>query len=212
VRNLADIVLNLQQADGLCWAKADYRVKYLEDNSEVFAGLSDLAKLESEVFDDAPRAASYRLAAGRIQRGILDQLYDPKAGLFLVAKFENGQRPPANLDKWYPDTQAQLWPLLFGVVAADDAATRAVIPAVNRHWNGLVKPDWASQPELVNEGSLESGDAHAMLLAGETQRVQVFAQAARRVKFTSPSAFAPPFNVEDAGWLLQILTRLPKDR
>ncbi len=43
---LAGVLLKLQQSDGLCWAKSDYRAKYLEDNCEVFAGLCDLANLE----------------------------------------------------------------------------------------------------------------------------------------------------------------------
>ena len=35
VEHLAEVLLALQDSDGLFWAKRDYRVKYLEDNSEV---------------------------------------------------------------------------------------------------------------------------------------------------------------------------------
>lgn len=209
VETLAGVLLKLQQPDGLFWAKADYHVKYLEDNSEVFAGLRDLAELERDVFNDSQQSLIYRQAAEQVRHGIVSELYDPQAKRFLVAKFEDGKRPATNLDKWYPDTQAQLWPLLFGVCAANDSTARAGISAVNEHWNGHEKPDWASEPGKVNEGWLEAGDAYAMLLGGETEKVRTFAGAAKRLKFRG-DGFAQPFNVEDAGWLLQILARLPE--
>lgn len=211
VETLAGVLLKLQQPDGLCWAKADYHVKYLEDNCEVFAGLRDLADLEREVFNEPQQSSVYRQAAEWVQRGIVSELYDRQAKLFLIAKFENGKRPATNLDKWYPDTQAQSWPLLFGVCTANDPMTHAAISAVNEHWNGHGKPDWASEPDAVNEGWLEAADAYAMLLAGETGKVRTFAGSAKRLKFRD-NGFAQPFNVEDAGWLLQILARLPATR
>lgn len=212
VETLAAATLKLQQADGLCWAKADYRVKYLEDNSEVFAGLRDLAKVEREVFHDSRQASAYQQAAERVRHGIVSELYDQRVKLFHIAKFEDGKLPAIDLDKWYPDTQAQLWPLLFDAAKADDPAMLAVIHAINSHWNGSTKPDWAAHPEQVNEGSLEAADAYAMLLGGETQKVRTFVEAAKQFKFRSPDQFAGPFNVEDAGWLLEILTRLPAIR
>jgi hypothetical protein len=208
VETLAAVLLKLQQSDGLCWAKAGYRVKFLEDNSEVFAGLRDLADLERDVFHDSNHASLYRQAAERVQRGIFRELRDPQARLFFVAQFENDQRTPTNLDQWYPDTQAQLWPLLFGVADAQDFTTRAAIAAVNQHWNGRLKPDWASAPGQVNEGWLEAGDACAMLLGGETQKVRTFFHAAKQLKFRNSDDFAAPWTIADAGWLLQISVRL----
>lgn len=206
VEALATVLLKLQQPDGLCWAKTGYHVKYLEDNSEVFAGLRDLADLELEVFHDAQQAAIYRDAAERVRRAITSELHDPQTKLFLIAKFENGKSPPANLDQWYPDTQAQLWPSLFGVVAPNDPINLAVVSAVNKHWNGQAKPDWAEHPERVNQGTLEAGDAYGTLLAGQTAKTRVFLQSTRRFKFRG-DGFVQPFNVGDAGWMLQILIR-----
>ena len=56
IEALATTLLQLQQADGLFWAKMDYRAKYLEDNCEVFAGLRDLAALQRAVFQDEEEA------------------------------------------------------------------------------------------------------------------------------------------------------------
>jgi hypothetical protein len=207
VEALAAVLLKLQQPDGLCRAKADYRVKYLEDNSEVFAGLRDLAAWERAAGHDSAHAALYQRAADRVQRGILSELWDPSAQLFRVAKFEDDRRPDTDLDRWYPDTQAQFWPVLFEVVAADAPSTRAVVAAVNARWNGRQKPDWAADPGQVNQGWLEAGVACAMLRSGQVLPVQTFVAAARPLKFRA-TGFAGPFNVADAAWLLQILTQL----
>jgi hypothetical protein len=208
IEKLVTLVLNLQQRDGLCWAKRNYRVKYLEDNSEVFAGVGALASLERDLFDDVPRSALYQNAAKRVRAGILAELYNRKAGLFRVAKFENNSTPPANLNIWYPDTQAQLWPVLFGVIAPNDPRARTTAAAVNDHWNGRTRPDWARDPQHVNQGWIEGGHAYAAWLMGETNRVQTYGEAVKRYKFKSSGGnpkFAGPFSVDDAGWLLRIL-------
>lgn len=208
VEKLADALLQLQQPDGLCWAKKDYHAKYLEDNSEVFSGLRALADLERDVFHDTSRSSFYQSAAERVKEGILTELYDPHAQLFRVAKFENNICPPANLNVWYPDTQAQLWPLLFGVIAPTDPRSRAIAVIIDEHWNGHIKPDWAANPEQVNQGWIEAGHAYAELLMGETNRVQTYVCIVRRFKFKMSNKtpqFAWPFSIDDAGWLLRIL-------
>ena len=208
VERLANVVLKLQQPDGLCWAKSDYRVKYLEDNSEVFGGLCALAKLEREVFNDPQRSRMYEDAADRVRQGLLSELYDPTAKLFRVAKFENNKCPSPNLDVWYPDTQAQLWPVLFEVIGANDPRVRAVAADVNRHWNGKIRCDWAEDPEHVNQGWVEAGHACGAFLMGETNRVRIYCRAVNHYKFKLEGETlqcAWPFSVDDAGWLLRIL-------
>src|SRR5205823_4074414 len=66
----------------------------------------------------------------------------PKTGLFSVARHENGALTPAHLDVWYPDTVAQAWPLLFGVLSDRPETARATMALVNDTWDGEPKPDW----------------------------------------------------------------------
>ncbi len=213
VETLAEVLLKLQQPDGLCWAKSDYRVKYLEDNCEVFSGLRALADLELHVFNDVERATSYSNAADRVQQGILMELYDRITKLYFVAKAEDNSRPAVDLDKWYPDTQAQSWPHLFGVVNPTDQKTVVVMSVTNERWNGQTKPDWAATPDRINKGWIESGHAYAALLAGDSQHVRTYVQAVKRLSFPKPAdtaGFEWPFTITDAGWLLQIVTQLPE--
>lgn len=211
LETLATVLLRLQQPDGLCWAKSDYRAKYLEDNCEVYAGLRDLASLEQTALKDKARAQLYAQAAARVQQGIIKELYDPHTKLYIIAKFEDDKRSTTNLDVWFPDTQAQLWPHLFGVVTLNDSKTQAIISALNQHWNGHQQADWAATPELINNRNVEAATARAVLLTGDYSRVQTYLQAVRRLKYPhSPqdAGFAWPFTVTDAGWLLAALTQM----
>ncbi len=212
IKKLADVLMKLQQPDGLFWAKADYRVKYLEDNCEVFAGLGALADLESNVSDDSKASARYRTAADRVQRAIFRELYDSRAQLFRIAKFENGSCPPANLNTWYPDTQAQLWPVIFGVMAPTDSRARALSGAINNYWNGRMHPGWADDPERVNQGWIEAGHAYGALLLGDSNQVRTWVGAVKHYKFQAAHeklSFAWPFSVDDAGWLVRLMASEP---
>lgn len=213
IEKLADVVLRLQQVDGLCWAKADYRVKYTEDNSEVFAGLRDLANLERAIFHDSQKAIFYQQAAEKVRSGILSELYDSHSRLFRVAKSAVPSLSNANLDQWYADTQAQFWPILSGVIGPADPRTHAVVSAVDTHWNGSIKPDWATQPDKINDGWIEAGSARAAMLAGDTNRISSYVRAVERLKFEKSAGefeLKYPFDIGDASWFLQILAALPQ--
>ena len=92
-----------------------------------------------------------------------------------------------------------------------DPKSKAVLSAVNARWSGGTKPDWAATPGQINNGWVEAGDAYAALLAGDTQRVRTYVEAVKRLKFpqsAESSGFEWPFNIADAGWLLQITDAL----
>lgn len=208
IENLAVVLLKLQQADGLCWAKNDYRAKYLEDNCEVFAGLRDLAKFERAVFRDEKRAQEYEQAALRVRAGILRELYDTDKKLYRVAKFEDGKLHDTKLTVWYADMQAQLWPHLWGVVPVNDAKSQEAVNALNTYWNGKERADWAANPSGAS-GWIEAGVAHAVWLAGNKVHTQIYLQNVKRLKFPTPQnvGFGWPFSISDAGWLLETFSQ-----
>jgi hypothetical protein len=211
IDRLATVLLALQQPDGLFWAKTDYLAKYLEDNCEVYDGLRALAQLERTVYKDRPQSQRCNEAADRLRKGILRELYDPATQHYFIAKFQDGTRQTADLNRWYPDMQAQMWPHLFGVVTASEPQTRAAVSALNRLWNGTTPshPDWATAIKDVNGGWINADVAYAALLAGEKDRVASYLRAVRALKYpfrSTTSSFAWPFTPADAGWLLRILS------
>lgn len=210
VTALAEVLMKLQQRDGLFWAKADYRVKYLEDNCEVFAGLSALASLEANVFDDVNLAGFYKMSANRVKQAVFAELYDAHTGLFRIARFENNANSAPDLKIWYPDTQAQLWPVIFGLMAPADPRAHIISAAIDNRWNGRTRPDWAMNPQGVNQGWVEAGHAYGALVVGDTNRVEAYLAAVNRYKFQTVNGklkIAWPFGVDDAGWLLRIMGR-----
>ncbi|CAF3365053.1 unnamed protein product [Rotaria sp. Silwood2] len=198
IEKLGNLLLSLQQRDGLLWAKTDYRVKYLEDNCEVFAGLKSLSYIEQYVFQNVTQAGVYNKAADRIQSAILRELYNNTLKRYRVAKFESGTFYDANPDIWYPDLQAQFWPHLWEVVAYNDVKTQNVLKLMTNRWN-----DWTKNPTYAT-GWIESGVAHAIWLTGDKNHTMLYLQAVKRLKFP---LFPWPFTVTDAGWLIQTFSQ-----
>jgi hypothetical protein len=175
--------------------------------------LRDLANLERDIFHDFAKADLYTHAAEKVRSGILSELYDSHAQLFRVAKFETPSHGSINLNQWYADTQAQFWPTLFGVINPSDFRTHSVLTAIDAQWNGVIKPDWATQPEKINGGWIEAGSARSAMIGGETNRVRGYVQAVERLKFAKSSGgleLKYPFDIGDASWLLQILVEMPQ--
>jgi hypothetical protein len=209
LETIAGVIRRLQRADGLTWARDDYHVKYLMDNSEVYRGLRAMARLEAQVFGDRKAARRYAVAARRVRHGIFQSLFDESTGLYYVAKFEGGNTQPANLNQWYPGTVAIAWPHLFGVTAGDSDIAQAQMAALNDSWDGDSNPDWTTT--IVDSSQfLWPSVGYAALLAGDCERARRHANFVKGSKFPNeddPTGFAWPFVVDDGGWLLRTLSR-----
>jgi hypothetical protein len=208
IETVADALLSLQDSDGLTWAKADYRAKYLMDNCEAYAGLKALARLERSAYRDSERAKRHDEAAERIRREILEKFWDPASEMYRPSLDRAFQA--TDLRQWYPDMEAQLWPHLFGLVPADDSKTRAVLAALDETWNGTNQPDWAAAPEKINGGWFSVGAGYAALLAGDRIRAEAYLRSVKRLKFPTSAkepGFDWPLDAGDAGWLLLFLTK-----
>jgi hypothetical protein len=127
---VASVILNLQQGDGLCWAKPLHLRKYLMDNSEVYRGLKDWAGVLASL-GRADRAAGYEDAARRVREGILGKLWDGASQSFIWALDHRGGKRMVNWGKWYPDVISQVFPIVTGVLAPDDPRAIAIYERVN---------------------------------------------------------------------------------
>jgi hypothetical protein len=202
---IAEVILSLQDENGLTWAKEDYRVKFLMDNSEVYQGLSSMTKLEAVVFSDWKAAQRYKHAANSVRRGIHRFLFNRETKLYRVAEFEDGTFEEANLDIWYPGTVAIAWPHLFGVTKGYSPIAQFQMAALNDSWDGSPNPDWVTN--IVDPaGFLWPSIGYAALLAGDWDRAQAHANFVKSLKFPTeedPIGFSWPFAADDGGWLLR---------
>ncbi len=211
---VADVILGLQDQDGLTWARSDYLVKYTMDNSEVQRGLDAMASLQQVVYHDGEAAATYGAAAAAVRAGIAAELLDPATGLFHVAKHYGGQRDPADAASWYPGTVAGAWPHLFGATDPAGALAARQMALVNT-WDGTGKPDWATDTAAIEDGFLWPSIGHAALLAGDTSRALQHATYVMCERFapawTAGERFAYPWTVDDAGWWLKTVEKLGEE-
>lgn len=213
LKRVAEAVLRLQQEDGLTWAKSDYRVKFLMDNCEVYHGLQAAARLQRTLLQDLVAAKRYETAAQRVRSAISGSLYDASTQLYRPAKFEDGNAPAADLNKWYPDTVAQLWPQLFSVVPPSGTVARRSMTLVNNHWDGAPKGDWTRtivDPAGAPFPSVGYAAIRTRTAANRTRakrQIEII-----RSKFfpgePGPADFPWPFTIADAGWLLMTLRSL----
>ncbi len=117
IRTVAELLLSLQDANGLVRVSPRDGTHYLMDNCEAYGGLVAWAALERRLGRDAgPR---YLAAAERLRRAIMTRLHDPATHRFHWA--ESGDVVHASSwDEYYPDALAQIFPVLYGVVPAGE--------------------------------------------------------------------------------------------
>jgi hypothetical protein len=122
-------------ADGLTWAAPTWRVKYLMDQAEVFAGMQAADRLFGAL-GDQPRARRAAAVAAGVSRGVAG-LWDPSTATYGWAKHDSGEVVPADLQVLYPDALEQVWAVAFGLVPRKSAP-------------GLLQRIAALHPELAD--------------------------------------------------------------
>ncbi|MEW6547016.1 MAG: hypothetical protein AB1446_08875 [Bacillota bacterium] len=137
---VAGVIVALQDADGLAWARPGHWVKYLMDNAENYQGLSDYAWLLARL-GDAESAAYWAARAEAVRQGVRQVMYNPRRGEYYWAIKMSGTRRLPNWRQWYPDAVAQLFPVLCGVEAPDSRISREIYRRFARFY-----PGWAAVP------------------------------------------------------------------
>lgn len=139
-----------QDADGLTWAKPAWRVKYLMDQVEAYAGLRAGAEIATAIRDGAT-ASRATAAANRMRAGI-DALWNPATNSYDWAVHETGVRTPTNWSIFYPDALQQVWAVGFGLTdASRGAALMSRFSAAFPNWDNptaLVAYDTGPKPAL----------------------------------------------------------------
>ena len=189
---IGGVLIQTQQSDGLTWARPDYEIKYLMDNSEGYRGLSDLSSLFNALGDSA-KASYYATAATSMQNGILSMWMN---GNWAVYKNWYGQFIAPNMGTWYADASSQIFPVLMGVVTASDPRAQKAYAGLNAAWPGWPELSFNSQDPfpwcLVVDGAAAMGDQ---------TRVSTYINNVQS-KYVN-SGFPWPFYNAEAGWFMR---------
>jgi hypothetical protein len=194
---IAQVLVKTQQSDGLTWAKPDYQIKYLMDNSEVYRGLADISTLFGSL-GDSSKQAYYGALATKCQGGVW--------GMFLgkdwaVYKDALGRLAAPTLSTWYPDASAQLFPVLYGVLPGSDSKAQAAYASFNAAWPGWSQLSYNKQDPfpwvMVADGAA---------LMGDTARVNAYATAVR-AKWVN-TGFPWTWYSMEAGWYMRLASHM----
>jgi hypothetical protein len=145
--DVAASVEAMRQPNGLTWSKPPTRVAYLEDNCEVYRGLTDLAYVEDQLghVSEARRLSSL---AARTKAAIESVLWQPSRNHYADFVDASGKVVDVKPTVW-KSAVGELFPALYGVI--DSRSERAAhlyseFNGLYPHWPELDKPDvfaWA---------------------------------------------------------------------
>ncbi len=131
--------------DGLTWAKPTWRVKYLMDQAETYAGLRAGARILSVLRD--PRAAQAVSQAKRMQAAV-GTLWNDETGSFDWAVHDGRARAGTNWSKLYPDALQQAWAVAFGL--ADSARATDLLRRLTAAHAAWDDPHASDQPDATS--------------------------------------------------------------
>ena len=145
--------------DGLTYALASHKVKYLMDNCEAYRGLEDFGKLLDSL--GSGEAPHYRARAKSIAAGIERMLWNPRIQLYHASK-TGWFRPGVNIKKFYPDASCQIFPVLCGLHKPESERGVRLYKIFNEYHptglkSALIIPGWSwllRLPARCLQGSL----------------------------------------------------------
>lgn len=92
-----------------------------------------------------------------MRTGILS-FWNASTDTWAVNKSSSGTFAQANMNNWYPDAVAQIYPIVFGVVAPTDSQAVAGYASLNAAW-----PGW---PTLSFNAAATGGDPFPWVIVG----------------------------------------------
>ncbi len=193
LESIAGAVAATRGPSGLTAATPTYAAEYLMDNVEAQRGIADYGWLLQAVLAE-PAAAQRRFAeAGRMRDAIEARLWlaGRAGGMYGWA---TDQLTPS-WDTWFPDSMAQLWPVLDGL--ADEGRRAQLWAAFSRRW-----PTWTrSRPQygaIDVEHDPNASVAYAAARVGARAEVDDYLRSSQELWVRAGRP--PPWTVDDAGF------------
>lgn len=195
LRASAATVAALHQADGLTWAKPDYPVAYLMDAVEVAAGWRAWARVQQAAYGDTAGAARSVAMAQRTEDATRALLWHAPSQTWRHAV----QAGAPDFSRWYADTVAQAWPLLWGVEGPRSGDAANAWRRASARWLGA--DDW-SRRNVDTAGFWWPAAAVAAQCVGDTASARAWIARARDAWLRPAQPFPWRFHVGDLRWLL----------
>lgn len=194
----AETLVNLQQPNGLTWAKRDHAVGYLMDGVEVAAGWRAYAAIQESVWGLPAAAESSRTRARNLYGGVGQLLWDSPRNLWKVSQLAG----PTDVSRWYPDTMAQAWPLLWSSTSQQNSfnQSRAAWQRAAAQWR-TNNNAWQTR-NVDPAGFWWPAAAVAAYCIGDVPAAVDWVARARAAWLKPDAPFAWPFQVSDLLWLL----------
>ena len=193
-------LVQLTGPSGLTLAKPDYPIVYTMDAVEVMAGWRAWARIQREVYAQPASATNSLAQAQRIEAAMRARLWDKSASAWRVSLDAGAPQ----FSRWYPDTMAQAWPLLWGQRSLPAERLKTTWRNAIAPWQGPSPPDsghWARR-NADSDGFWWPAVAVASLCAGDSTAAKAWVARARQSWMNDTAPFAWPFQVSDLLWLL----------
>jgi hypothetical protein len=151
IATIANVMMLSQADDHLSWAKPNYPVKYLMDNSELYRGLADAATLWQLAWPaETEAAAGWRTAAEQTRQALFTIMGNGDS--WVVDLDQWGKKSPMVATRWYADVTSQMYPVIFGVIPTTDPRAVNAWATLNSSF-----PKWAE---------LQTGDDYPWAMIG----------------------------------------------
>lgn len=178
------------QSDGLTYAKANYHVKYLMDNVEVWRGYVDFASVLQTI--GSTKESLYLSKANQIKYAIENQMWNSAGNEYYYYAGDD----EVDWGTFYPDATANLWPIIFGF--SDSAARDQQL--FNRFINA--QPSWEA---LETSEFAWASVGLAAAITGNNELLLRYEHALQDKFFPNRSY---PWYISDAGWRIRYLLEL----
>ena len=183
-----------QDSDGLTWAKPTWQVKYLMDESEVYAGLRAAADLGTTLADKSLKTRA-TTDANAVAAGVAG-LWDPSTKAYDWAR-DGGSQVATNWANLYSDSMEQAWASTFGV-ASPSAGLMTTLNADHPLWDQPTATDtFNGSPAAVGYWPVAGW---GFLANGSSARAATAATNIRAAALATNRAW--PFTTGNAGQLI----------
>jgi hypothetical protein len=188
---------SLDSSDGLTWAYPGYPYKFLSDNSEGYRGLMDYSSLVQAAFGDSTAADGWSSDAANMKQGLLT-FWNAATNTWAVDKASSGAFDQPKMTSWYPDAVAQIYPVVFGVVASTDSRAVSAYASLNTAF-----PNW---------DTFQFNDSFPWVIVGYAATVMGDSARANQYRVSVENKFVhvnpqfpyPWYDGED-GWFMRML-------